>query len=62
MNLLKNFWREDRGQDVVEYTLLMAAMALATAAVILPMKNEIGVIWFQTNLQLSAASSAATTT
>ena len=62
MNYLKNFWREDRGQDVVEYTLLMAAMALAPAAVMLPMKNEIGVIWFQTNLQLSAASVAASTT
>jgi Flp pilus assembly pilin Flp len=52
MNWLKNFCREDRGQDVVEYTLLMAAMALATAAVMLPMKNEVSGIWTDTKTAL----------
>jgi Flp pilus assembly pilin Flp len=56
MNLLKSFWREDRGQDVVEYTLLMAAMALATAAVIIPMKNEVSAIWTATNTALNSAA------
>jgi len=60
MNLLKNFWRDDRGQDVVEYTLLMAAMALAMAAVIIPMKNEVGKIWTDTNTVLTNAATNAT--
>jgi Flp pilus assembly pilin Flp len=59
MNLLKNFWRDDRGQDVVEYTLLMAAMALACAAVVVPMKQEVSAIWSATNTALVNASSAA---
>ena len=57
MNYLKNFWREDRGQDVVEYTLLMAAMALATAAVIIPMTGEVGSIWNGTRDVLQSARS-----
>ena len=56
MNCLKNFWREDRGQDVVEYTLLMAAMALATAAIMLPMKENINIIWTGTNKALYNAA------
>ena len=60
MNCLKNFWREDRGQDVVEYTLLMAAMALATAAVIIPMTNEVGKIWNATQGQVNNAATNAT--
>ena len=60
MNCLKNFWRDDRGQDVVEYTLLMAAMALATAAVLLPMRNEVAGVWTDTNEAMSNARVAAT--
>ena len=28
----RNFWREEQGQDLIEYTLLMAFVALASAA------------------------------
>jgi Flp pilus assembly pilin Flp len=55
MNLLKSFCREDRGQDVVEYTLLMAAMALATAAMMINMKNAVNGIWVDTNKALTNA-------
>ena len=48
MTIVKNFWREDMGQDLVEYTLLMAAMALAAGAVLVPMKNEVSGIWSAT--------------
>jgi Flp pilus assembly pilin Flp len=58
MNLLKNFLRDENGQDIVEYTLLMAAMALATGAVILPMRSQVSTIWTGTcNLMSSAAAS-----
>ena len=33
MNLLLNFLRDDQGQDLIEYTLLLAFVALASAAV-----------------------------
>ena len=32
MTLLRNFWNEEQGQDLIEYTLLMAFVALASAA------------------------------
>ena len=57
MNLLKSFWREDRGQDVVEYTLLMAAMALACAALLIPMQTEVGGIWTATCAAVNARAS-----
>ena len=31
MRLLRSLWREDEGQDLIEYTLLIAFLALATA-------------------------------
>jgi Flp pilus assembly pilin Flp len=29
MTLLRNLWNDDRGQDLIEYTLLLAFVALA---------------------------------
>ena len=56
MNLLKNFWREDRGQDVVEYTLLMAALTLACAAVVIGVGRETTRIWSIVNKRLANAN------
>jgi pilus assembly protein Flp/PilA len=36
MNLMKRFWKEDEGQDLVEYALLVVLISLAA---ILAMKN-----------------------
>ena len=35
MNIIRNFWADDQGQDLIEYTLLMAFVALASAALFL---------------------------
>ena len=32
---LKRFWREESGQDLIEYTLLLAFVALASASLFL---------------------------
>ena len=32
MNLLKRLWREEEGQDLIEYALLVALVALAATA------------------------------
>jgi len=32
MTLLRNFWMDDQGQDLIEYTLLLGFVALASAA------------------------------
>ena len=32
MTFLRNLWNDEQGQDLIEYTLLMAFVALASAA------------------------------
>jgi Flp pilus assembly pilin Flp len=56
MNLLRNFWRDDSGQDLIEYTLLMAFVALASAALFLGAGGSISGIWSTTNSQLASAN------
>ena len=59
MAYLKAFWHEEQGQDLIEYTLLMAFVALASAALFLGAGNSIKGIWSVTNSQLAAANSGA---
>ena len=59
MAYLKAFWQEEQGQDLIEYTLLMAFVALASAALFLGAGNSIKGIWSVTNSQLAAANSGA---
>jgi Flp pilus assembly pilin Flp len=57
MAYLRNFWHEEQGQDLIEYTLLMAFVALASAALFLGAGGSIKGIWTITNSQLAAACS-----
>jgi len=60
MTFLRNLWNEDQGQDLIEYTLLMAFVALASAALFIGAGGSIKGIWGATNTQLVAANVAAT--
>jgi Flp pilus assembly pilin Flp len=57
--LMKAFWNDDQGQDLIEYTLLMAFVALASAALFLGAGGSIAGIWSTSNSQLVAANSSA---
>jgi Flp pilus assembly pilin Flp len=59
MTFLRNFWNDEQGQDLIEYTLLMAFVALASAALFIGAGASIKSIWQSTNTQLSAAASSA---
>ncbi len=59
MTFLRNFWQEDQGQDLIEYTLLMAFVALASAALFIGAGGSVKGIWTVTNSQLSAANTSA---
>jgi Flp pilus assembly pilin Flp len=56
MNLLLNFLRDDQGQDLIEYTLLLAFVALASAAVFIGAGSGVNVIWQDTNQALNNAA------
>jgi len=57
MTYLSSFWKDERGQDLIEYSLLMAFVALASAALFLGAGKSISGIWSTTNSQLVAANS-----
>jgi Flp pilus assembly pilin Flp len=55
---LKRFWREESGQDLIEYTLLLAFVALASASLFLSAGGSVAGIWTSASNQLSNASAA----
>jgi Flp pilus assembly pilin Flp len=57
--LIKNFLREESGQDLIEYTLLLAFVALASASLFLNAGNSVSAIWGTGSTQLSNAAVAA---
>jgi len=59
MTFLLSFWKEDRGQDLIEYTLLMAFVALASAALFMGAGKSVKGIWTVANTQLTAANTGA---
>ncbi len=59
MRLLKNFLRDEQGQDLVEYTLLLAFVALASAALFIGAGGSVQTIWNVANSQLGAAAASA---
>ena len=58
-NLMIRLWREEQGQDLVEYSLLLAFVALASAALFINAGTSIAGIWTQANTRLTSANSAA---
>jgi Flp pilus assembly pilin Flp len=59
MTFLRTFWNDEQGQDLIEYTLLMAFVALASAALFLGAGGSIKGIWVTTNNQLAQANGQA---
>jgi Flp pilus assembly pilin Flp len=52
------FLRDEQAQDVLEYTLLLAAIALASAATLMGMGQIINGIWSIANSRLAAANTS----
>jgi Flp pilus assembly pilin Flp len=59
MTFLTNLLKEEAGQDLIEYTLLMAFVALASAALFIGAGGSVTGIWSTTNSQLTAANTTA---
>lgn len=58
ISVLKALWREEDGQDLVEYSLLLAFIALAAVTVLSSTSGSLNKLW---NTISSTLSSAATT-
>jgi Flp pilus assembly pilin Flp len=55
MTFVRNFWNEEQGQDLIEYSLLMAFVALASAALFTSTGTSISSIWTKAQGKLAAA-------
>ncbi len=49
-------WADEQGQDLIEYTLMLAFVALASAALFSTAGTSINTIWSGANAQLSTAA------
>jgi Flp pilus assembly pilin Flp len=58
-NLVGRFIREEQGQDLIEYTLLLAFVCLASAALFIGAGTTMKGIWTTANSILVNANSAA---
>jgi Flp pilus assembly pilin Flp len=57
--LMMRFVREEEGQDLVEYTLLLAFVCLASAALFINAGNSMAGIWVRANVITTQANSVA---
>jgi Flp pilus assembly pilin Flp len=57
--MIKKFLLEESGQDLVEYSLLLAFVVLASAALFIGSGVQIAGIWSQANTELVNANTAA---
>ena len=57
--LFSNFVKDEQGQDLIEYTLLLAFVCLASAALFISAGGSVGGIWTTANTDLTTANAAA---
>jgi Flp pilus assembly pilin Flp len=57
--MMQKLFQVEQGQDLIEYTLLLAFVVLASAALFISAGGSIEGIWSRSNIILSQANSAA---
>jgi Flp pilus assembly pilin Flp len=56
MPIFKDFVRDDRGQDLIEYSLLLAFVTLASASLFISARGGINAVWSAANSHLNKAT------
>lgn len=54
--MMKHIWNDQNAQDLVEYTLLLAFVAMVTAGITIPIAANLNTVW---SVACSDASTAA---
>ena len=57
--MVKRFWKQEDGQDLVEYTLLIAFVAMCSAALFVGGGAQVAGIWSVGNSRLVVANTTA---
>jgi len=58
-SFMQKFWQDESGQDLIEYTLLLAFVALASASLFVSAGNSVSGIWGSASSSLAAANAAS---
>jgi Flp pilus assembly pilin Flp len=56
---LQRFWRDEDGQDMVEYSLLLGFIVLIACAVLTSTRTEVSAVWSTISSSLSSALSTS---
>ncbi|HEY6344991.1 MAG TPA: Flp family type IVb pilin [Bryobacteraceae bacterium] len=59
MKFIKRFWKEEQGQDLIEYSLLLGFVALFSTGLYTGLQGNISTIWTSTNTTLGNAATPA---
>jgi len=59
VSLRTSFWQDEGGQDMVEYSLLLAFVALSGAALFIGMGRTTSTLWGIVNTRLAAANQSS---
>jgi Flp pilus assembly pilin Flp len=59
MSFMQKFWQDESGQDLIEYTLLLAFVALASASLFVSAGSSVSAIWGSASTQLTNAATSA---
>ena len=59
MTYLKNLIRDEQGQDLIEYTLLMGVVLLASAAIVVTGGASVQGIWSTASSDLAAGNTGS---
>jgi Flp pilus assembly pilin Flp len=57
MQFMKRFWRDEAGQDLIEYSLLLGFIALFSASIYSTVSGDIKTIWTNASTTLNTAAS-----
>ena len=59
MKLMADFLRDEQGQDLIEYTLLVAFVTMASASIYVSAGTNVKAIWNSANTTLGTAATSA---
>lgn len=57
-SLLARFWRDDSGQDMAEYAIVLGVIAVAAVVTIAAISGDITTLWTKAKTALDTASGA----
>jgi len=56
MKLIKSIWKDDRGQDLIEYALMAGFVAVAAGAVVPNVTTQVSAIFSKITAKLTSAA------